>query len=379
MAESDFTFKIVLVGDESEGKSYFARSFCYNLFSADSGITIGVAFFVRMINILGKSIKFQIWDMAAEERFRFLVPTYCKGASGGIIVYDINKANSLKHILENIQIIRKEAGNVPIVIIGTKCVEEDQEDSRQQEIQRDKSEDMQNTEEIFENLAENLIEGVSQNIIIVPKPIELKRRLYREKWPEFRINDYLALKLENNKTNIYVGEKLFNHCKYLLLNIDRNNFKEYDELESIDEAAERLDDRMHGIRFQKYHISPETEFWGHCSNIQAWYENEYDTRILHRNLAFSLLEALIKAGDPLAEKVMKEEIAHRLESGYPSVVMYLIKQNYLKYLTQEELNTIFENPNFQKNLSKWFKDSTLIPKWLSKKIKFKLKNQNLWK
>jgi len=317
--------------------------------------------------------------MGAEERFRFLFPTYCRGASGGIIVYDIKNANSMTHILENVQIIRQEAGDIPIVIIGTKLVEDDQEDSRDQEIQRDNSEDMQNVKKIFENLAETLIEGVSRNIIVVPKPLELKRRPYREEWPEFRVNDYLVLKLENNRINIYVGGRLFNHCKYLLLNIAMDKFRDYDDIESIDEAVEILDDSMHGVRFREYHISPETEFWGHCSNIQAWYENEYDTRLLHRNLAFPLLEALIKAGDPLAKKALKEEIALRLESGYPSVVMYLLKQNYLDYLTQEELNTIFENPKFQKNLSKWFKDSKLIPKWLSKKIKSKLKDLNLWK
>ncbi len=380
MASNDYTFKIVLVGDASEGKSYFARSFCYNLFNNDTRFTIGVDFLVRRINMSGKNIKFQIWDMDAEERFRFLIPTYCRGASGGLIVYDINDANSLAHILENVQIIRREAGDIPIVIIGTKCVEDDEELSEDQDIQIDKSEDIPKAERIFNNLAETLLdEGVSQNIIVVSKPLVLKRKPRIEKWPEFRVNEYIVLKLENNRTNIYVGGRLFNHCKYLLLNIDNNKFKEYDEIESIDEAVEKLGDSMHGIRFQGYEVAPETEFWGHCSNIQAWYENKYDTRLLHRNLAFPLLEALMKVGDPLAKKVLKEEIAERLESGYPSVVLYLINQHYLKYLNQEELNTIFENPKFQKNLSKWFKDSNLIPEWLSRKIKSKLQKLNLWK
>jgi len=51
MAEYDFTFKIVLVGDASEGKSYFAKIFCYNLFNSDTRMTIGVDFFVRSIKI----------------------------------------------------------------------------------------------------------------------------------------------------------------------------------------------------------------------------------------------------------------------------------------------------------------------------------------
>lgn len=379
MAQNDFTFKIVLLGDESEGKSYFARNLCYNIFNEDTGIAIGVDFFVRKINMLGKNIKFQIWDMGAEERFRFLVPTYCRGASGGVIVYDVKNANSLAHILENVQIIRQEAGDIPIIIIGTKCVDNDKETLRDQETQIDKSEDLQDAKRIFENLAKALIEGVSPNLIVIQKPIELKRSPSPEEWPEFKVNDRLVLKLENNRTNIYVGGRLFNHCKYLLLNLNHHEFKKYDKIDSIDEAAEKLGDRMHGVGFQEYYVSPETEFWGHCSNIQAWYENNYDTRLLHRNLAFPLLESLIKKGDSLAKKVLKEEIAQRLESGYPSVVLFLIKEKYLKYLNREELNTIFENPKFQKNLSKWFKDSKFIPRWLSKKIKTKLKDLNLWK
>lgn len=369
MALYDFTFKIVLLGDESEGKSYFARNFCYNLFNNDSRMAIGVDFFVRQVNTLSKNVKFQIWDMGAEDRFRFLVPTYCRGASGGVIIYDVNNANSLAHILENVRILRKEAGDIPIVIIGTNCIE------NEEETQIDKSD----AETIFENLAETLIEGLSPKIIVVPKPIELKRSPDIEDWQEFMVNNHLILRLENNKSNIYVGGKLFNHCKYLLLNLTHNGFKKYDEIESIDEAAELLNGSMHGVGLQRFHISPETEFWGHCSNIQTWYENNYDTRLLHRNLAFPLLKALIKAGDPLAKKVLKEEIAQRLESGYPSVVLFLIKEKYLKYLNREELNTIFDNPKFQKNLSKWFKDSKLIPRWLSKKIKSKLKDLNLWK
>ncbi len=31
----------------------------------------------------------------------------------------------------------------------------------------------------------------------------------------------------------------------------------------------------------KYEISEEEEFRGHCSNLQAWYENDYDTRLFY--------------------------------------------------------------------------------------------------
>ena len=36
---------------------------------------------------------------------------------------------------------------------------------------------------------------------------------------EFKVNDYITLKLEDGKTIIYVKGKRFDQCKYLLLNI----------------------------------------------------------------------------------------------------------------------------------------------------------------
>jgi len=160
----------------------------------------------------------------------------------------------------------------------------------------------------------------------------------------------------------------------LLLNMSSDNFKYYNVIESMDEAAEKLDRSMEGRGSRTQYLSPETEFWGHCSNLQAWYESNYDTRILHRNLAFPLLKALAEAGDKLAKTVFKEQLALRLESGYPSVVLFLINQGYLNYLAEEELDTVLEKPKFLINLPKWFKDFTDIPKWLTKRIKVKLKN-----
>ena len=126
---------------------------------------------------------------------------------------------------------------------------------------------------------------------------------------EFKINDYLKLKLEQGRTNIYVKNRQFRQCMFLLLNIPIDRVRDYDMIDSIDEAAEKLDgsmERDHRVRIQ---ITPEEEFMGHCSNIQAWADNEYDTRILHRNLAFPLLKRLTDVGDPIALRKFKEEIA----------------------------------------------------------------------
>jgi len=103
---------------------------------------------------------------------------------------------------------------------------------------------------------------------------------------------------------------------------------------------------------QTHDIKPEQEFWGHCSNIQSWVEHGYDTRILKSNLSFPLLRELTQAGDPLARKVFRDEIALRLESGYPSVVQYLLNQGYIKYLTLVEFKNILEATPLIENISK---------------------------
>ncbi len=160
---------------------------------------------------------------------------------------------------------------------------------------------------------------------------------------EFKINKYLSLRLENRRTIIYVNNRPFRQCMYLLLNIPLDKIKEYDEIRSIDEAASNLDRKM-----ERNHnlIPPETEFWGHCSNLQAWSDNNYDTRILHRNLAFPLLKALADAGDPLANSRFKEEIAIRYATGHPSVVRFLTQNGYLHYLNEEEFESILVDIDF---------------------------------
>jgi len=159
-----------------------------------------------------------------------------------------------------------------------------------------------------------------------------------KKMKMFRVNEYITLKLENSKTNIYVNEKNFIHCKFLLLGdlhigeIEDfiSNFSSVDEEEGFANSYEYK-------QFTNARIPPETEFWGHCSNLQVWAENNYNSRLLHSNLAFPLLKKLVEAGDVKAKKVFKEEIAKRLESGFPTVVEYLIQEDYIKYLTHEEI------------------------------------------
>lgn len=127
---------------------------------------------------------------------------------------------------------------------------------------------------------------------------------------EFKVNEYITLKLEGDDdwkhTFIYINGREFDQYKFLLLNIPVERITSFDELESIDEVAERLGRSMEGQGIIEIDIPPEVEFWGHCSNLQVWYENNYDTRLLKSDLAFPLLEELTEAGDPIDKLVFRE-------------------------------------------------------------------------
>lgn len=168
----DYTFKILLVGLPGVGKRNLTQRYCYNVFDPLEKLTIGVDFHVKTVEIHGKKIKLQIWDVAGEERFRFLLPTYTLGANAAMIIFDITKFKTIDQIYNWIQIIREKAGDIPIMLIGNKL---DLEDSRK--LKREKGIEIanefnlssyseistktgQNVEKIFEALTESVINNL---------------------------------------------------------------------------------------------------------------------------------------------------------------------------------------------------------------------------
>jgi len=129
------------------------------------------------------------------------------------------------------------------------------------------------------------------------------------------------------------------------MNIPVQDFYKYDEINSIDDAAEKLDKSLErgNPEVSKIDIPPQVEFWGHCSNLQVWAEQDYDTRFIHSNLAFPLLKKLTEVGDLKAEKIFKDEIGKRFEMGPDSVRQFLALEGYLNYLSREEMWSVMPN------------------------------------
>ena len=160
---------------------------------------------------------------------------------------------------------------------------------------------------------------------------------------EFKVNEYITLKLENGRANIYVNGERFIPCFRWFFNKSQNAIKVHDEIYSIDEVFDRhnpLQENIIKVAGGYRFITTDSEFLVYCSNLQAWVEKDYDTRLLNRFLAFPLLKKLSSIGDIKAIRVFQDEIAKRIMSGDPTATKYLVIENYLSNLKMKNLKSL---------------------------------------
>ena len=119
---TDYVFKLLMLGEASVGKTSLTHRYITGVFVDSPRLTIGVDFFSKKMKIADQNIsaKLQIWDFGGEKRFRFLLPTYSKGSNAALYLYDITSRESLQSLPVWLEIVRKNAGNIPVLLIGTK-------------------------------------------------------------------------------------------------------------------------------------------------------------------------------------------------------------------------------------------------------------------
>lgn len=83
-----YVYKLVVAGEGGVGKTTLIIRYCEGIFKHDTRTTVGVGFASKEVQLHGESIKLQIWDFGGEERFRFILPAYCKGANAAILAFD---------------------------------------------------------------------------------------------------------------------------------------------------------------------------------------------------------------------------------------------------------------------------------------------------
>ncbi|MFX0044015.1 MAG: Rab family GTPase [Candidatus Hodarchaeota archaeon] len=114
--------RICILADEGVGKHILLRDQikCLSPFKEDHMRTIGVQIVSKDIIINKKSIKISFFMLGMKDYFSPFYRTYCLGADGAIIMYDITNSKTLERISEWVQLLRKSAGNIPIMLVGNK-------------------------------------------------------------------------------------------------------------------------------------------------------------------------------------------------------------------------------------------------------------------
>ncbi|CAG9334378.1 unnamed protein product [Blepharisma stoltei] len=118
---ADYLMKFVIVGFDRAGKSSLVLTYAGEGFSEYYVNTIGVDFKVRSMDILGKLIKFQLWDTAGHPRFHVITNSYFRGASGLIIVMDLTNPSALDNAKYWKGELNKQfSDEKPVLLIGNK-------------------------------------------------------------------------------------------------------------------------------------------------------------------------------------------------------------------------------------------------------------------
>ena len=95
------TCKVVLLGESGVGKTCIIARFINNTFEENLISTTGASYAGKTMTFDefgGKSIKFEIWDTAGQEKYRSLTKIFYKDAGAAILVYDITRKESFEEI-----------------------------------------------------------------------------------------------------------------------------------------------------------------------------------------------------------------------------------------------------------------------------------------
>ena len=92
--------KVVLLGNSGVGKSSIIKQFVTHTFDPDISSSISSKYISKEIKIedINKTVKFNLWDTAGQEKYRSLAKIFYKDALIIIFVYSIDNKNSFEDL-----------------------------------------------------------------------------------------------------------------------------------------------------------------------------------------------------------------------------------------------------------------------------------------
>ncbi|HME55060.1 MAG TPA: Rab family GTPase [Candidatus Lokiarchaeia archaeon] len=114
--------KLLVGGEGGVGKTSILYRYINNDFTANMQMTIGVQLHTRSITRDdGSKANLVFWDLSGQERFKFMLPNYCGGASGAFILFDMSDPDTLGKVEEWFTLFKTHLPKgSPIILVGSK-------------------------------------------------------------------------------------------------------------------------------------------------------------------------------------------------------------------------------------------------------------------
>ena len=119
MAE-EIELKILIIGDNSAGKTQLISNYVDGYFPSTHVATIRVEYKIKKIKYKDIEINLHIWDSIWKERFHAVPKNYLKRADGIILLYDITNKNSFDFVKDIISLNDFEFTNLNVkkILVG---------------------------------------------------------------------------------------------------------------------------------------------------------------------------------------------------------------------------------------------------------------------
>ena len=120
-AQYDISFKIIVIGDSSVGKSCLTTQAVRNNFVEFYQATVGFEFLTFNLRINSNVVKLQIWDTCGQEVYKSLISNFYRNCSLALIVYAINNRDSFEHAENWLNDLKNQSNpNVRVFLVGNK-------------------------------------------------------------------------------------------------------------------------------------------------------------------------------------------------------------------------------------------------------------------
>ena len=116
--------KVTIIGDGGVGKTSLIQRFIHGTFQKDYIKTIGAQISNYKVEKEGHRTELLFWDLAGQDDFHFLRPSFYKASKAAIIVYSLEDNNlgkrSFKHISNWHNDVREFCGDIPVILFANK-------------------------------------------------------------------------------------------------------------------------------------------------------------------------------------------------------------------------------------------------------------------